>query len=71
MTLKLSVVAIATALAFVAASGSPAAAQQQKKKAGGQDKQAACAAKAQAENPNRGDAMARQAAFKRCMSGSR
>lgn len=67
MTLKVSVVAIAAALAFVFASGNPVAAQQQKK-AGGQDKQAACAAKAQAENPKRGDAMARQAAFKRCMS---
>jgi len=68
MTLKLSVVAIATALAFVVASGSPASAQQQKK-AGGQDKRSACLAKSQAENPNRGDAIARQAAFKRCMSG--
>ena len=67
MTLKVSVVAIAAALAFVLASGSPAAAQQ--KKAGGQDKRAACATKAQVENPNRGDGMARQAAFKRCMSG--
>jgi hypothetical protein len=67
MALKWSAVAIAAALAFVFASGTPAAAQQ--KKAGGQDKQAACATKAQAENPNRGDGMARQAAFKRCMSG--
>ena len=69
MTLKVSVVAVAAALAFVLSSGGPVVAQQ--KKAGGQDKQAACAAKAQSENPNRGDGMARQAAFKRCMSGGR
>lgn len=52
---------------MLSAGGSFDPAMAQKKAAG--DKRSACIAKARAENPNRMDGNARNAAFNRCMRG--
>ncbi len=67
MSLALASLAAAFALMFIA--GTEIATAQQPKKAAGADKRSACIAKARAENPNRMDGNARNAAFNRCMRG--